>query len=106
MFLLIGGPGSMFFSMPSRPDRSITASARYGLHDGSGIRSSMRVPVPRVAGTRTSGLRFFSDQEIAVGASYPGTRRLYEFTSGFVMAQKPFAWRRMPPMYWRHVSLS
>src|ERR687887_2117444 len=98
MFLFTGGPGSIFLSTPSRPARSITANARYGLHDGSGIRSSMRVPVPRAAGTRTSGLRFFSDQEIAVGASYPGTRRLYEFTSGFVIAQKPLAWRRIPPM--------
>src|SRR5467141_845694 len=98
MFLLIGGPGSIFFSMPSRPDRSITASARYGLHDGSGIRSSMRVPVPREAGTRTSGLRFFSDHAMLVGASYPGTSRLYEFTSGLVIAQNPLACRRMPPM--------
>ena len=55
--------------MPSSPARSITASARYGLHDGSGMRSSMRVAVPRAAGTRTSGLRFFSDHAIAVGAS-------------------------------------
>src|SRR3954469_5145730 len=98
MFLLIGGPGSIFLSIPSRPARSITASARYGLHDGSGIRSSMRVPVPRVAGTRTSGLRFFSDNEIAVGASYPGTSRLYEFTSGLLIAQKPFACLGIPPM--------
>src|SRR5262245_41217172 len=98
MFLLIGGPASVFSSMPDNPARSMTASARYGLQDGSGIRSSMRVPVPRVAGTRTSGLRFFSDQEIAVGASYPGTSRLYELTSGLVMAQKPFAWRSTPPM--------
>src|SRR6266508_1364502 len=98
MVLLIGGPGSIFFSVPARPERSITASARYGLQDGSGIRSSIRVPVPRVAGTRTSGLRFFSDHEMAVGASYPGTRRLYEFTSGLVTAQNPFAWRRTPPM--------
>ena len=30
---------------------------------------SIRVAVPRAAGTRTSGLRFFSDHAIAVGAS-------------------------------------
>jgi hypothetical protein len=41
-----------------------------------------------------------------VGASYPGTSRLYEFTSGFVIAQNPFAWRRMPPMKLRHTPLS
>ena len=98
MFLFTGGPGSICFSMPSSPDRSITASARYGLHDGSGMRSSIRVASPRAAGTRTSGLRFRSDHAMFVGASYPGTRRLYEFTSGLVMAQKPFAWRRRPPM--------
>ena len=62
--------------MPSRPARSITASARYGLHDGSGIRSSTRVAAPRAAGTRTSGLRFFSDHAMLVGASKPGTSRL------------------------------
>ncbi len=32
------------------------------------------------------------------GASYPGTSRLYEFTSGFVMAHEPRAWRSSPPM--------
>ena len=62
------------------------------------MRSSMRVAVPRVAGTRTSGLRFFSDHAIAVGASYPGTRRLYELTSGLVIAQNPLACRSSPPM--------
>src|SRR3989337_1844291 len=98
MFLLMGGPGSTFFSIPSNPDRSMTANARYGLHEGSGIRSSMRVAVPRAAGTRTSGLRFFSDQAMLVGASKPGTSRLYEFTRGFVIAQKPFGWRSTPPM--------
>ena len=54
-------------------------------------RQSMRLDAmvlsPRAAGTRTSGLRFFSDHAIAVGASWPGTSRLYEFTSGFVIAQ-------------------
>ena len=84
--------------MPSSPARSITASARYGLQEGSGMRSSMRVSAPRAAGTRTSGLRLRCDQAIAVGASYPGTSRLYEFTSGFVIAQNPFACRSSPPM--------
>src|SRR6186713_189434 len=97
MFLLTGGPGSNSRSTPSSPARSITARARYGLQDGSGIRSSMRVFAPRGAGTRTSGLRFLSDQAIAVGASYPGTRRLYELTSGFVIAQNDLACFRSPP---------
>ena len=39
------------------------------------MRHSIRVATPRAAGTRTSGLRFFSDQAIAVGASYPGPVR-------------------------------
>src|SRR3954452_9261766 len=98
MFLFTGGPGSRLRSIPSRPARSITASARYGLHDGSGIRSSILVVAPRDAGTRTRGLRLRSDHAIAVGASKPGTRRLYEFTSGFVMAQNPLAWRSSPAM--------
>src|SRR3954466_16412713 len=96
MFLFTGGPGSNSRSMPSRPARSITASARYGLHDGSGIRSSMRVFAPRDVGTRISGLRLRSDHAIAVGASYPGTRRLYELTSGLVIAQNFLVWRRRP----------
>ena len=55
--------------MPSRPARSITASARYGLQEGSGMRSSMRVLCAARAGTRTSGLRLCSDHAMAVGAS-------------------------------------
>src|SRR6187402_487769 len=98
MFLFTGGPGSLCWSMPSSPARSITANARYGLHEGSGILSSILVVGPLPAGTRTSGLRFRVDHAMAVGASYPGTSRLYEFTSGFVIAQNAFAWRRRPPM--------
>ena len=69
MFLLTGAPGIESLSMPSRPARSIAANARYGLHEGSGMRSSMRVAAPRVAGMRTSGLRLRSDHAMWVGAS-------------------------------------
>jgi len=55
------------------------------------MRSSTRVAAPLGAGTRTSGLRFFSDHAMFVGASYPGTSLLYELTSGFVMAHMPLA---------------
>ena len=63
-------------STPSSPAASCTVSARYGLHDGSGIRSSQRVPSPRRSGMRTSGDRFRIDQATLTGASYPGTSRL------------------------------
>ena len=62
------------------------------------MRSSTPVAVPRAAGTRTSGLRFFSDHAMLVGASNPGTSRLYELTSGLVIAQKPRACRSRPAM--------
>ena len=84
--------------MPSSPARSIAANARYGLHDGSGIRSSMRVSSPRDEGMRMSGLRFRSDQAMCVGASKPGISRLYEFTRGLVMAQNASACCSSPPM--------
>ncbi|OPY27048.1 MAG: hypothetical protein A4E28_02183 [Methanocella sp. PtaU1.Bin125] len=61
MFKFTGSPGSSFRLIPSRPAFKVTASARYGLHAGSGQRSSARVPKPRRAGMRTSGERFFSD---------------------------------------------
>ena len=62
--------------MPSSPAHSVTASARYGLHDGSGTRSSTPVAASRRAGTRTSGLRLCSDQAMLVGASKPGHQAL------------------------------
>ena len=38
------------------------------------------------------------DQVTFTGASKPGTRRLYELTSGFVMAHMPRACVRSPPI--------
>ena len=87
MFLFTGSPGSIRSWTPSRPAANCTPSARYGFADGSGIRFSQRVASARWAGTRMRGDTFCVDQETFTGASYPGTRRLYEFTSGFVTAQ-------------------
>jgi hypothetical protein len=84
--------------MPSSPARSIAAKARYGLQDESGIRSSIRVSEPRGAGMRMRGLRLRSDQAMWVGASNPGMSRLYELTSGLVMAQNDSACWSSPPM--------
>ena len=42
MSLSSGSPGSILFWMPSRPAIIIAANARYGLHVGSGKRTSMR----------------------------------------------------------------
>ena len=41
--LVDGLGGSILFWMPSRPAISIAENARYGLHDGSGTRNSMRL---------------------------------------------------------------
>ena len=58
---------------------SIAENARYGLHEGSGARYSMRIkarsPLP-ARGTRISADRFICAQLIATGASKPGTNRL------------------------------
>jgi len=53
MFSRTGSGAERPFSMPSSPACSITASARYGLLDGSGERSSIR----EAAGTRAAGFR-------------------------------------------------
>src|SRR2546422_9163171 len=81
------GGSSYSFSIPVRPAASIAANARYGLHAGSGERNSTRVAdsFPGLyIGTRTSAERFLLAQQMYTGASYPGTRRLKEFTHWFV----------------------
>ena len=72
--------------MPSSPAAKHTAMARYGLQAQSGHLSSTLVPAPLAAGTLISGLLLVADHAIYVGASYPGTNLLYEFTIGLVMA--------------------
>ena len=53
----------------------------------SAMRTSQRVSAPRSIGIRIIGERLCSDQVTLTGASCAGTRRLYELTSGFVIAQ-------------------
>src|SRR6476620_5089262 len=87
--------------MPLRPAASITENARYGLQAGSGDRNSMRVELslPRFgSGTRTSADRLLRAQHTYTGASYPTTRRLYEFTVWFVTAVISRACSRIPAM--------
>ena len=85
---MAGGSGN-FREMPSRPARNITARARYGLQLGSQQRNSIRADDWRLLlgrGTRISASRFTRPQLTKTGASYPGTRRLYELTRGARMA--------------------
>src|SRR3954453_505758 len=92
-------PGWILFCTPSRPAISIAAKPRYGLHVGSGKRTSMRRPL----GLDTYGMRIDAERLRAeyarlIGASKPGTRRLYEFVPGLVIAFSAFACLMMPPM--------
>ncbi len=69
MFVSTGSRWSAFVSSPSSPAASCTARARYGFAEGSGIRSSSRVPVPRRSGMRINGDRLCIDQATFTGAS-------------------------------------
>src|SRR6476661_1963494 len=98
-FLSIGSPGWILFWTPSRPAISIAAKPRYGLQVGSGKRTSMRRPF----GLDTYGMRIDAERLRAeyarlIGASKPGTSRLYEFVPGLVIAFRAFACLMMPPM--------
>ena len=62
MFLFTAAGGLRPRLMPSRPAASITANARYGFADGSGVRSSARVERPRFAGMRIAAERLPGDQ--------------------------------------------
>src|SRR5437588_9874656 len=96
------GGSSYSFSIPVRPAASMAANARYGLHAGSGERNSTRVAdsLPGLyIGTRTSALRLRRAQQMYTGASYPGTRRLYEFTHWLVTRVISRACLRTPAMY-------
>ena len=57
MFSSIGAGASILFSIPCKPTSKRTAIAIYGFAIGSTERNSKRVPIPRVAGTRTNGER-------------------------------------------------
>src|SRR4030095_2774980 len=99
MFLSTGSPGWILFCTPSRPAISIAANARYGLAVGSGKRTSTR----RDFGLATYGMRHAAERLRAeygrlIGASNPGTSRLYEFVPGLVIALSAFACLMTPPM--------
>ncbi len=65
--------------MPLSPAASTTEKARYGLHDGSGARNSMREESAfpaLIGGTFTTTERLLLAQLTYTGASNPVTRRL------------------------------
>src|SRR5204863_1238426 len=99
--------GSILFLIPSSPAISIAGNARYGLHEGSGVRNSRRLATGffEIIGIRTQALRFRCEYTSFTGASNPGTRRRYEFVVGLVNASSDGAWASNPPMYQRAMSL-
>ena len=105
MLRSIAAGTSIFSLTPSRPAVKIAAIAKYGFADGSTLRNSIRVEMPRDSGIRINGERLRADHAIYTGASYPGTKRLYEFTVGLHTAVKAFACFMTPAMKWRQVSL-
>src|SRR5438045_9790450 len=100
MALSSGCPGSIRFSTPSRPAISIAENARYGLHDGSGERSSIRFAFGdgEYIGMRIAADRLRELYARLTGASNPGTSRLYELVVGLQIAARARACFRMPPM--------
>src|SRR4051794_10520439 len=100
MSLSSGSPGSTRFSIPSRPAISIAANARYGLHDGSGDRNSIRLAFGdgEYIGIRIAADRLRDEYARFTGASNPGTSRLYEFVVGLQRAARARACLRTPPM--------
>src|SRR5699024_3056032 len=98
--------GSIRLRIPSRPAISWAAKPRYGLPEGSGARNSSRLAFgfAPVTGIRTAAERFPWEYSMLTGASKPLTRRLYEFTVGFVNAKTAEACFSSPPMYHRAVS--
>ena len=66
-----GSPGWIRFSMPSSPAIIIAANARYGLHDGSGERSSSRLALGELEyiGIRIDAERLRAEYARLTGAS-------------------------------------
>src|SRR5438874_6458853 len=100
MSLSSGSPGWMRFSMPSSPGSIIAENARYGLHDGSGVRNSMRLAFgdDENIGMRIAAERLRDEYARFTGASKPGVKRRYEFVPGLENAQIDFACLMIPPM--------
>src|SRR5687768_11259758 len=93
--------------MPSRPAIRHAAKLRYGLHDGSGIRNSRRraAGLSEIIGMRIHAERLRAEYTRLIGASYPGTRRRYEFIEGAANAKMEGQCLSSPPMYQRMRSL-
>src|SRR5215208_6540119 len=106
MSLSRGWPGWILFSMPSRPAISIAADAREPYEDGSGDRNSRRFAFGEgeYIGMRIDAERLRAEYARLIGASKPGTSRLYEFVVGQQSAASAGPCLRMPPMY--HIARS
>src|SRR5581483_6397751 len=101
MSLSRGWPGSILFSTPSRPAIIMAAKARYGLQLGSGGRNSTRFAFgdAEYMGMRQAAERLRREYARFTGASNPGTRRLYEFVVGAMIAASAGPCLINPPMY-------
>src|SRR6478735_10738267 len=97
--LLAASPGWILFSTPSRPAISMAEKPRYGLHVGSGKRTSTRRPFGLLTyGIRQAAERLRAEYARLIGASNPGTSRLYELVPGLVIALSDFACLMTPPI--------
>src|SRR5207253_10160652 len=96
-----GSPGSMRFSIPSKPAISIAENARYGLHDGSGGRNSARLALGlgEYVGIRIAADRLRDEYARFTGASNPGTSRLYELVVGLHIAASARASCTVAPLW-------
>src|SRR5262249_17257637 len=101
MSLSNGCPGSILFSTPSRPAIIIAAKAMYGLQLGSGGRNSTRFAFGEAEyiGIRHAAERLRREYARFTGASNPGTRRLYEFLVGAMLADSAGPCFSSPPIY-------
>src|SRR5436189_4834883 len=99
MFLSTASPGSILLTIPSMPAISIAEKHRYGLADGSGGRNSSRFAFSdrEYNGIRTHADRLRCEYTRFTGASYPGTKRRYEFVVGAANARTAGACCSRPP---------
>src|SRR5438045_8831297 len=100
MSLSSGSPGSMRFSMPSRPAMSMAANARYGLQLGSGEGNSMRLALGlgEYMGMRMAALRLRELYARFTGASNCGSSRVSEMVVGLQDVARARSWMAMRPM--------
>src|SRR5438132_27836 len=83
-------------------------NARYGLHEESGQRNSIRLVLEfsLYMGMRIAAERLRLEYTRFTGASYPGTSRLYEFVVGLHNAHSAPACLSIPPTANSPMSLS